>query len=563
MIVAGDFDEDGKQDLVLGTIAGPQQDILLTGNGDGTFKQKAALPGSFGFLSAAVVDLNHDGHLDLIEGRNGPLYIYLGDGHGGFTQQAFTNQGDGGAFLGVTVGDFNNDQKIDFITAAYGFGDSVAKPIRVYSGNGDGTFQAPALLNAHYIMSPFLFASADFNGDGNLDLLFSEPNIAVIYFGNGDGTFKLADSQSSGLPTTSIEGPVFDLAPPLIAAADMNGDGIPDGVVADLISNNVLVAINDGTGYFPQSQVFSAALDKGTGALQVADLNGDGLPDVILTNYLTQKISVFLSIRPPIAPTIKLSGIASQALTGTPLTFGVAVAGLPGKPATGVVTLLDGTATVAQQTLDAAGQAKFTIATFSTGPHSLSVSYTGDASYTSGVSAILMQSITDFQLALPVTTETITAGAMATYSVSLTPVAGLAGVATLSCTGLPAGYTCPSTTVALNGQPTTGSIVITTPATHAQADRPFGRRVYAGFFGFPSLLLMALIVRRRVPALAPLGTLCILALCLGTFDGCSGGGKSSSAPTPSPVTTNFTITAAITQNGQTVSHPVAATLTVN
>ena len=436
-IVAGDFNEDGKQDLILATIAGPQQDILLTGNGDGTFTQKAALPGSFGFLDAAVVDLNHDGHLDLIAGGNGTLYVYLGDGHGNFTQQAFPNQGAGGAFFGITAGDFNNDHQIDFITAPYNFGvnSGITTPLSLYAGNGDGTFRAPSLLNSSFFLSPAYFASADFNGDGNLDLLLSVPNADFVFFGNGDGTFKLGATDLSGIAISS--GPVNSSNPPLVAAADLDGDGLPDVVVADVNGNLIFAGTNDGSGYFPPSQVFSAALDKGTGAMKVADLNGDGLPDIIVTNYLTQKISIFLSIRPPIAPTIKLSGTASQALTGTPLTFTVAVAGLPAKPATGTVTLVDGTATVAQQTLDATGQATFAVTNLATGSHSLSVSYTGDASYKPGVSAPFMQSITDFQLALPSTTQTVVAGAAATYSVSLTPVAGLAGLRHFPARGCP------------------------------------------------------------------------------------------------------------------------------
>jgi hypothetical protein len=113
-IVAADFNEDGKPDLIVATIAGLQSDIFLSGNVDGTFTQQQALPGSFGFFSAAAVDINHDSHLDLIGGGNGTLYVHLGDGHGGFTLQPFTNQGISDAFFGITAGDFNNDSKIDF-----------------------------------------------------------------------------------------------------------------------------------------------------------------------------------------------------------------------------------------------------------------------------------------------------------------------------------------------------------------------------------------------------------------------------------------------------------------
>src|ERR1700722_3800371 len=111
-LVTGGFDEDGKLDLMVATIAGPQGNIFLAGNGDGTFTQGQTIRGSNGFFNAAVADINHDSHLDLIAGGNGTLYVFLGDGHGNFTLQPFTNQGGvSDMFFGVVAGDFNNDSK--------------------------------------------------------------------------------------------------------------------------------------------------------------------------------------------------------------------------------------------------------------------------------------------------------------------------------------------------------------------------------------------------------------------------------------------------------------------
>src|SRR6266702_5951556 len=54
-IIAADFNEDGKQDIIVGTVAGLQADLLLIGNGDGTFTQQPDLPNSFGFVSGVPV----------------------------------------------------------------------------------------------------------------------------------------------------------------------------------------------------------------------------------------------------------------------------------------------------------------------------------------------------------------------------------------------------------------------------------------------------------------------------------------------------------------------------
>src|SRR3984893_92449 len=219
-IVAGDFNEDGKQDLIVGTIAGPQADIFLAGNGDGTFTQGQTLPGSFGFFSAVAVDINHDSHLDLIAGGNGTLYVYLGDGHGAFTQQSFTSQGQSDAFFGITAGDFNNDSKIDFLATAVN-----GNSLRYFPGNGDGSFGAPSTQK---IFSPDVITSADFNGDGKRDLLVSSSNIASVIFGNGDGTFQFTQIYPLPIPP-SLPGPITN-SPPVVAAADMDGDGKIDAV---------------------------------------------------------------------------------------------------------------------------------------------------------------------------------------------------------------------------------------------------------------------------------------------------------------------------------------------
>ena len=559
-LVSGDFNEDGKQDLIVATIAGDQQNILLTGNGDGTFTRQASLPDSFGFLSASVGDINNDGHLDLVAGGNGSLYVYLGDGHGNFTNQPFPNQGPSGAFFGVTLADFNKDHNLDLITDPYGFGNSGSSPagIGFYAGAGNGSFANPAYSTANYIFSPYQFASADFDGDGNLDLLFSQPNVATVLFGNGDGTFKLDPSQTAGFYVADPD--TTAIAPPLIAATDMNADGKPDGIVADIVANSINVFINDGLGTFYGAASFSAALDPGTAAMQIADLNGDGLPDIVLVNYLTQKISVFLSVPQQVASSINVTASAAQSIAGAPLTLTAKITTVGTVP-TGTVTLLDGSANIAQMTLDTTGQATFTVSTLAVGQHALSVQYSGDKNYTATTSSTLNEAVTDFQVALSSpATQTVTAGSTATYTLALTPITGLMGTATLSCSGLPSTYTCANTTVALNGQPATGSISVVTAATQqARLEASSTPSIYAAFFGLPCLMLGVTLRRRRTPVLPAVFSFVLLATCLGILAGCGGHSNSGSS---NPVTTSFTINVSVTQAGQTLTHSVPATITV-
>jgi Bacterial Ig-like domain (group 3)/FG-GAP-like repeat len=557
-IVAGDFNEDRKLDLIVGTIAGSQANIFLSGNGDGTFTQGQTLPGSFGFFGAAVADINHDSHLDLIAGGNGTLYVYLGDGHGNFTPQSFTNQGPSDAFFSVVAGDFNNDSKIDFVATAFN-----SNNLRYFAGNGDGSFAAPSVLTSHF-SNPRFLASADFNGDGKRDLLLGLPDIASIILGNGDGTFQL--NNNLFLPTPLPINPLPTTAgAPVVAAADMDGDGKIDAVAADSASNTMNVFLNDGSGKFPQTTPdFTTSVPAAYNQLQIADLNGDGLPDIIATNYITQNISVFLSIRQPTKPTITLTGGASQSLAGTPqLSFSVQVTGVQSLTATGSVTLLDGTTSLGQQTLNTSGQATFSVANPATGQHNFSVSYTGDSNYLAATSNVLADSVTDFQLSLPSSAQTVTHGATATYNLSLTPVAGFAGNVSFVCSGLPSGASCVSNTASINGQPATIALnVITTSASNIHAGIRRSNVVETAALSIASFFLTILLPRRR--ELPKLVLVLFTAIGLGLSVGCSGGSNgSTNTNNPTPVTTAFTITGSATQSGQTVSHQVSASITID
>lgn len=458
-IVAGDFNEDGKQDLILGTVAGQQADIYLAGNGDGTFTQKQDLPGSSGFETATATDINGDSHLDLLLGGNGGLAVYLGDGRGNFQSQDFSNQGTGSLFTGIAAGDFNNDGKQDF---------SVASPIgspglRIYLGNGDGTFSSPTILTNTTISSPRSVSIADFNGDNKLDLLVSSGFHAYIIPGNGDGTFDLSNAANLPSPSFNIPSGSTPVAP-LVAAADIDGDTKIDAIVANPYSTSLALLLNDGTGKFPQSLAdFNSPIDLGTSQLRTADLNGDGLPDIILANNTTQNVSVFYSI-PPKA---------------------------------------------------------------------------------------------DFQISTPTPAQTIAAGATASYSVVVTPVGGLTGSVTLTCSQLPALASCDSVTVPINGQPVTATVTVHTTAQHSA--------IKTAGVGFAALFLLTLLPLRRRISFRLTAAVAIFAL-IGFGSGCSGGGSSSKSGgtvtgTPSG-STSFTITGTVTQGGQTVSHSTTATIVV-
>jgi VCBS repeat protein/FG-GAP repeat protein len=177
---------------------------------------------------------------------------------------------------GIVTGDFNGDGKLDWIVA-----NAADNSLDLYLGNGDGTSQLPVIIPLSG-QSPVGIAVADLNGDKKLDLVVAEAdsNSVGILFGNGDGTFQ-----------PEVELTIANAQPLGVAVADLNDDGHPDLLVAVAgdgvhVNSNFGVLLNDGTGHFaspiyaPNPQ--SGELVVGLG-FSVADANGDGIPDVLVT----------------------------------------------------------------------------------------------------------------------------------------------------------------------------------------------------------------------------------------------------------------------------------------
>jgi Bacterial Ig-like domain (group 3)/FG-GAP-like repeat/FG-GAP repeat len=270
-MATADVNQDQKLDLVL--YCGGSYLLAFLGNGDGTFQapvveQTPTTPRIF-----SLADFNNDGLPDLAYLTTTGFSIALNTGGGHFgPAQSYPLTGAAN-FETIASGDFNGDGKQDLVFAI-GSG-SVSGPAAYVSGNGDGTFGAPATISGTVQQ----IAVGDFNGDGYSDLAYFTPanktpaNPSVVVLPGG----------SSGLADTGVAISAIGAIPSFLTAVSLTGKGgnldLVLGNNTETLSvptqSNTLIFLGNGKGDF-QSPVSYAA----NSVYGVVDLNGDGIPDL-------------------------------------------------------------------------------------------------------------------------------------------------------------------------------------------------------------------------------------------------------------------------------------------
>src|SRR5262245_44456054 len=271
----GDFDNDGKMDIAVSATQSGGVWIAL-GNGDGTFKTPQAVLTGDQPHGVAVLDVDGDGDMDIVDALVGDdtFALLINDGAGVFADPTYFPAGCHRPW-GLATADMNDDGIVDLVAGCV-----QDERAAVSLGNGDGTFTAAASQDAGG--TPWQVAVGDVDGDGKVDAAlanaFTNDQGGALLRGNGDGT---------------LDAPVFVSMPghtPASDLGDLDGDGDLDWILSSFGGGVWRIYVNDGNGNFSFGQDIPAPSNPSCAVM--LDFDNDGDIDLALSDEIADVVTL-------------------------------------------------------------------------------------------------------------------------------------------------------------------------------------------------------------------------------------------------------------------------------
>jgi gliding motility-associated-like protein len=302
----------------------------------------------------------------LSDRSDAPFLLSFGGNHG-VTAASLEGQIDFNSESGLydlCTCDFDGDGRVDVASANDG-----ANTLDVFAN----TTPLPGLANISFNRIPFLIGArsihakcGDLNGDGKPDLLVSEGG------SNGDRIFIFRNTSTGAgvftfsISTVSLTGKKVKR----IDIADLDNDGKPEAIVTNQTGNNVTVLVNQSTTAsiaFAASQItLTIAGAASTDGLAVEDLDGDGLPEIATSQFLTQTSNIFILKNTSVPGNVSFGAPQTISISGTVVNLKAGDLDGDNKPEI-VATQLIGTGTISVFKNQSSGSPSFAPAvTFAT-----------------------------------------------------------------------------------------------------------------------------------------------------------------------------------------------------
>jgi hypothetical protein len=302
-IAVVDLTRSGSLDLVVANFAAGSVSVFMHGASPGTYQTAVSVATGGQPNQVASGDINGDGKPDLVladaSATGGAIVLFQDPANPGKFLAPMTLAVNANSAAAVTIGDLNGDGAPDIVAATSDAnGNNGAIYVFYQNATTRGTFLAPVTVPAG--AQPEAVRIADVNGDGLPDIAVANLDPGADGTGSAGVSVLLQDAAHPGsflAPVTyATQGDAID-----VAVADLNGDGKPDLVVANLEpgpSGSVSVLLQDPA----RPGVFLAATSyRGFGlplAVAIGDLNGDGHPDIAVADGVSATVMLQIATAP-------------------------------------------------------------------------------------------------------------------------------------------------------------------------------------------------------------------------------------------------------------------------
>ncbi|CAF0766162.1 unnamed protein product [Adineta steineri] len=279
-VIVGDINNDYYLDIII-LNDGTHDISIYIGNNNNFYSFYRRYSTGYDSLPCFInfIDINNDQQLDILVANNGTgsIGIFLGNKNGLFSEQIIYSMGIQSYPYAIGVGDFNHNNKTDFVVTKYGINE-----IEIFLDFNNETFVNRIKLSTGNLI-PFNIIVGYFNKDNHLDLaiLYSLNDSLSLWMGSGTGTFQQGPIYSTGLNSKSSS----------IAINMLNNDNLIDIAITNRDTNNIGIFYGTYADFYDK-QLNSISNSFESKLILMKDINQDNFDDMILLDSTGENIGV-------------------------------------------------------------------------------------------------------------------------------------------------------------------------------------------------------------------------------------------------------------------------------